>query len=382
VCIHRGGIANSLAIHFAESTGREDMDREMDGVVRLLLLNPRTELESSSYLQRRWAFRLGMRLLAPILVSVALGTACQGSGISIDWVDFVQFHGVTYGAAWTSPGRPLQQGDLGPQYGIVKVKLAASQDPNHRIQDGDAGFLDPGTAVYAMKGYSPSFRLAAYDQGRLTLYEADTNPKAKVGADLLDLVNVRYIGINSAQDGHTELAAVHSQDQVNALIGMVLKSPVDQTLRSNAGPQYFIDFHFNDGTETTRSYWPTSGELSRGILLPPAFASVVTDALNGAAAALPTGQPGSFVHVQIDVPYAFRLYTHCGADWRTFFDGSYWGLAAPVQLGLGDPYQDGAMTLVAANEARFDYHLDGEPASISFTRHALGAPLKPPVGCD
>lgn len=324
-----------------------------------------------------------MKRLAPILVGGALSTACQGSGISIDWVDFVQLHGETYVAAWTSPGRPLQQGDLGPQYGLVKVKLAGSQDPNHHLQDGDSGFLDPGTAVYTLRAYAPSFRLAAYDQGRLTLYEADTNPKAKVGGDLLDLVNkVSYIGINSAQDGRTELAAVHNQDQVDALIGMVLIAPVDQTPRSNAGPQYFIDFHFDDGTETTRSYWLTSGELSRGILLPPAFASVVTDTMSGAAGVLPTSQSGSFVHVRIGVPYAFRLYTHCGPDWRTLFDGSYWDLASRVHPGLGDPYQDGAMTLVAANEAQFDYHLNGEPANISFTRHTLGAPLKPPAGCD
>lgn len=230
-----------------------------------------------------------MRRLAPILVGIALGAACQGSEATIDWVDLVQLHGATFVAVWTSPGRPLQQGDLGPQYAVVKVKLAGSQDPNHRLQDGDAGFLDPGTVVYTLKGFAPSFRLAANDQGRLTLFEADTNPRAKVGADLLDLVGkVSYIGINSALDGRTELGAVHNQDQVGALIGMVLKAPVDQTLRSNAGPQYFIDFHFSDGTETTRSYWPASGELSRGVLLPPAFASIVTGVLNGIATT-PTG---------------------------------------------------------------------------------------------
>jgi hypothetical protein len=230
-----------------------------------------------------------MRRLVPLLAGIALATACQGPGVSIDWVDLVQLHGVTYLAVWTSPDRPLQQGDLGSQYGTVKVKLAGSQDPNHRLQDGDAGVLDPGTAVYTMKAFAPSFRLAAYDQGRLTLYEADTNPRARVGADLLDLVNkVSYIGINSGQDGRTELGAVHNPDQVGALIGMVLKAPVDQTPRSNAGPQYFIDFHFSDGTETTRSYWPSSGELARGVLLPPAFASVVANILSGATKP-PTG---------------------------------------------------------------------------------------------
>src|ERR1019366_3227827 len=185
----------------------------------------------------------------------------------------------------------------------VKVKLAVSNDPNHHLQDGDSGFLDPGSAVYTLKGYAPRFSLAAYNPSRLPLYEADTNPQARAGADLLNFVNkVSYIGINSAQDGRTELAAIHNQDQVNALVAMVLKASVDQTLRSNAGPEYVLDFHFNDGTETTRSYWLKSGELSRGILLPSAFANVVTDALSRAAAAAPATQPGSFIHAQIDVP--------------------------------------------------------------------------------
>ncbi len=41
------------------------------------------------------------------------------------------------------------------------------------------------------------------------------------------------------------------------------------------------------------------------------------------------------------------------------------------------------MTSVVANEARFDYHpyLSSGPASISFTRHALGAPLNLQTGC-
>src|SRR2546425_9704310 len=40
-------------------------------------------------------------------------TQVQSPGTSIDWVDLVQFHGVTYVADWTLRGRPIQQGDLG-----------------------------------------------------------------------------------------------------------------------------------------------------------------------------------------------------------------------------------------------------------------------------
>ena len=168
-----------------------------------------------------------------LLLSLGLGIlmACQNGGgaVQIDYVDFVQFGGITYVAAWTSPGRPLQEGELGAAYARVKVKLEGSQDPGHRLQDGDAAFLDPGTPVFQVKGYRPRFRQAAHEGGRLTLYEADTNTKAKIGADLVDLVEkVVYIGINSSQDGHTELAAIRDPAQVAALVNMVLTSPVSQ----------------------------------------------------------------------------------------------------------------------------------------------------------
>ena len=54
-----------------------------------------------------------------------------------------------------------------------------------QAKDGDAAFLDIGTRVYTVKGYLPTFRLAAYLDGVLQLYEADTNPCARTGADLL-----------------------------------------------------------------------------------------------------------------------------------------------------------------------------------------------------
>ena len=90
---------------------------------------------------------------------------------------------------------------MGTQYGAVKVKLDGSSDPNHRLQDGDAAFLPPGTPLFRLKLYRPTFRLAARDGNRLVLYEADGNPKAKVGADLVDIAGkVDYIQINSSVD--------------------------------------------------------------------------------------------------------------------------------------------------------------------------------------
>ena len=55
------------------------------------------------------------------------------------------------------------------------------------------------------------------------IYEADTNPHAKKGADLLDIGGkVEYIGINSPLDGKTELASIKEESLVSSLVEMVL----------------------------------------------------------------------------------------------------------------------------------------------------------------
>ena len=60
---------------------------------------------------------------------------------------------------------------------------------------------------------------------------------------------------------------------------MVLDAPVNRNGIRDPGPRYFIVFHFRDGTTTSRAYWLNSGQLARGIMLPPEFANAVRDAL-------------------------------------------------------------------------------------------------------
>src|SRR5579883_1464800 len=119
------------------------------------------------------------------------GTAAggfSGTNTVIDWVNFVRFGGITYVAVDTRPGRPLAKNDLGPVFAIVKFKLDGNvHDPGYQTKDGDAAFLDAGSKVYTVKGYSPTFRLAAQQDNGLALFEADTNPQARKGGDLLDI---------------------------------------------------------------------------------------------------------------------------------------------------------------------------------------------------
>ncbi len=198
----------------------------------------------------------------------------------IDWVNFIRFGGITYLTASTKPGRSLTESDLGPVFATVTFKLQGNvQDPGYQSKDGDASILDVGTKVYAVKGYSPTFRLATHENNVYTLYEADTNPHAKKGVDLLDIGGkVQYIGIVSEQDGVTELGAIKDPKQVAVVVPMVLQATVDQN-RQGGNKRYFIAFHLADGTVVTRSYSLDTGELARGILLPKAFGLAIAAAL-------------------------------------------------------------------------------------------------------
>lgn len=65
---------------------------------------------------------------------------------------------------------------------------------------------------------------------------------------------------------------------------------------------------------------------------------------------------------EIGHSYAFHLLTHCGVNYHVDFDQSFWEATIPVWDGSGNPppnlrnpIQDGTMTLLDADHARFDY---------------------------
>lgn len=232
----------------------------------------------STHVPMRW---LSVMAGAMTLASLLGLAACSDTHVQIDWVDVVQFHGIRYLASATTLGRAPADTDVGPVFATVRYKLADNvHDPNYRLKDGDAAFLDARTPVYSVKGYAPSFRLVARDAGRLTFYEADTNPHATTGADLLDIGGkVHSIGVNSEQDGRTEVGAVTDRTQVAALVAMVLAAPVNQRYQERDRSSYFIAFSLDDGTAVTRAYWLGSGELARGIMTPSAFGDAVKQAV-------------------------------------------------------------------------------------------------------
>ena len=215
------------------------------------------------------------------------GLHSPGSNREIEWVDFVQFRGIQYMGQnmGQSPGHSqsnqLQEKNLGPVFSTVAFKVSGNvTDLGYQIKDGDAAFLDAGTKVYTVKGYQPWFRLAAHSRGGIVLYEVTQNPKAKRGAELLDIDGkVRYISINSEQDGVTELATIKDPQQVARLVSLIDNAPI-HTQGSNQTAAYFLVLHFIDGTAFTRQYWAAPAPFFGDLIMPQEFQRAIEHAVH------------------------------------------------------------------------------------------------------
>ena len=207
--------------------------------------------------------------------------------VDIYWPHMIQFGGIHYLARWRLPGeatrevdRDLTVEDLWPELYRIAFKGDGYVGIGYRYQDGDATYMNPGTPVYAVKGYAPEFRLATLEEDRVTLFDADTNPLAKTGEDLLDIRGkVAAVDVLSEEDARTVFGTIDEESQVKRFVEMVLQSPVDQAHRDHEGPRYFLGFRLADGTSVVRSFWLESGELSRGIMTDPFVASMVASVL-------------------------------------------------------------------------------------------------------
>ncbi len=118
------------------------------------------------------------------------------------------------------------------------------------------------------------------------------------------------------------------------------------------------------------------------VLLALCLALAVTGCAQGKHAAKGYIDPVSG-HAVPGKKYNMVLSTHCGVDWRVDFDGSFWKAADKrwARAGKGasyplpiNPEQKGAMELVSADSARFDW-----PAGHIFFKRRVGAMKE--LGC-
>jgi len=97
----------------------------------------------------------------------------HGEAIAIDYVDFLRFGRDMYIAA----AEPIKASKLGRVITHVQCSLDAEENPRRAeppLINGTASFLAAGSAIYQVRGYQRSCRLAAYLHGRLQVYLAQT----------------------------------------------------------------------------------------------------------------------------------------------------------------------------------------------------------------
>jgi hypothetical protein len=201
----------------------------------------------------------------------------QDSGAQVDYVDFVRLGGREYLASQgTVPATAL-----GGRAGKVACGLSTiGPGPAYRPRDGDAAYLAAGTSLYAVAGYPVTFRLAAPGpRGRFRLYEVDTAPAARHGADLLPLDGrVTAVEIRDGDATPRTLGRLTDPTRLRRLVAGVLAAPVDQRLLTS-GPVLFVRFSLTDGTTVERAWSRTDRLLARGIRLPAAVNAQLTDLL-------------------------------------------------------------------------------------------------------
>ncbi|MGH7367860.1 MAG: hypothetical protein ACREKQ_11480 [Candidatus Rokuibacteriota bacterium] len=218
-----------------------------------------------------------MAVLSRAAGVLALGLGVCGAGTSTTF-DFVTFDRIDY-IRWSGEaGRELTRADLGVEFATVGCSIGEDVRGCSYGMDAGAAFLPAGTPMYALRGYATEFRLAASWRGRLFLYQAWRNPRAKVGGDLFDIAGrVREIDVRRHRGTRPPGAAgtstrVTSPRDVEMLVGMILHGPVRRPTPRAAGTlQYWLTFWLADGTTLGRPYFADTGELMGGVVLPPEF---------------------------------------------------------------------------------------------------------------
>ena len=127
------------------------------------------------------------------------------------------------------------------------------------------------------------------EDGIVTIYEADTNPNANIGEDILDIRGMaKTIDILSEEDTATVLGTIEEDHSVKLIVDAILASLVEPGSRDPGRGRYFLDFRRTAGTSVVQPFWMETGELGRDIMTGP----VVAQSLRSAVAQQPPGTAG------------------------------------------------------------------------------------------
>ncbi|SFF05475.1 hypothetical protein SAMN04487969_112128 [Paenibacillus algorifonticola] len=180
----------------------------------------------------------------------------------IDWVDFLMINGIKYHYNYEGSGK-VSDDQLGEKLGEVSYMLNDHACTDYEEKDGDAAFLPIGTAIYAMKGYKPEFRVIANSK----IYEVSDNPNAATLGQLFDIEGkVDKVGLESAQDGSPigDFSAEASAQFIQELLPLqhVGFNQVYEKTKHESG--IFLRVYLLDGTSFRLVYYPEGNGFTAG----------------------------------------------------------------------------------------------------------------------
>jgi hypothetical protein len=212
------------------------------------------------------------------------GFLLKVNGITYDNPDFIEM-----------PGSVLRDEDLGPK--LAEVSPEMNKESTNPTTTYSA--LPDEVPVYAIKGYDPSFRLAARMDTDLRAFEVLSNPKAEEGSDVLDIGGkVRGITIghslgSSAAGG--SVGYIDDPEKAEWLVQSLMDAPIKLTSPDYFGTedldQYHVSFPLKDGTFAGFEYRMDTGRLSKvppsglktpasGIVAPRAFREAIEEGVD------------------------------------------------------------------------------------------------------
>jgi hypothetical protein len=221
-----------------------------------------------------------MTIARGFLVSVAVLAALVVRADASTMLDYVTFDGIDYIRWPEEPGRALTPGDLGPEFAVVECSFGEDARGCPYGLDAAAAFMPAGTPIYAVRGHATSFRLAAVWNGRIFLYQAWRNARAKVGGNLYDIVGkIRAVDVQRGEltpAVERRPTTITAPRDVETLVDMIVRGTVRRPQpHPVAEPRYWLTLWLTDGTTLGRAYFAETSELMGGLALPPEFRTLL-----------------------------------------------------------------------------------------------------------
>jgi hypothetical protein len=208
----------------------------------------------------------------------------------------LKVNGITYDAVAYYSASVLHDEDLGPK--VAEVSPEMNKESTNPTTTYSA--LPDEVPVYAIKGYDPSFRVAARMDDDLRAFEVLYNPKAKEGSDILDIGGKVIGSIGISHDiargvPPPPVGSIDNPNKVERLVQSLMDAPIKPTSPDYYGTEnldhYGITFGLKDGTYERFEYRMDTGRLSKvpengpdiptsGLVAPRAFREAIKEGVD------------------------------------------------------------------------------------------------------